>query len=223
MTRAVFLRAAFNFLLDLLTVRHIAGLENVPASGPYIVVANHLSTLDAALVYGLLGGPEMKGWAAEKWERNLVFGTILRLGGSYFIQRGQVDRDAFDFAVEWLRAGHVFGMAPEGTRSKTGGLIQGKTGVAYIAQQSGAPIVPMAHSGTDRVLHSLVRLRRHPIDIRIGRPFHLPQLDTNNRSASLRRNGDEVMCRLAALLPPSYRGIYADHPRLKELLASGDV
>jgi 1-acyl-sn-glycerol-3-phosphate acyltransferase len=221
-TRARFLRAAFNFLLGLFTRRHITGLENVPACGPYIVAANHLSTLDAALVYGLLGGPEMKGWAAEKWERNLVFGSILRLGGSYFIQRGQVDRDAFDFAVEWLRAGHVFGMAPEGTRSHTGGLLQGKTGIAYIAQQSGAPIVPMAHSGTDRALRFWPRLRRLPIDIRIGRTFSLPPVDTNDRSASLRRNADEVMCRLAALLPQSYRGVYADHPRLKELLASGD-
>jgi 1-acyl-sn-glycerol-3-phosphate acyltransferase len=222
MTRADWLRAAFNFVLDRLTVRRTVGLEHVPARGPYIVVTNHLSVLDAALVYGQLGGPEMKGWAAEKWERNLVFGTILRMGGGYFIQRGQVHREAIDFAVEWLRAGHTFGMAPEGTRSRKGGLIQGKTGVAYLAHLSGAPIIPFAHSGTDRVIHSLVRLRRHPIDIVIGRPFHLPPLDAGDRSAGLRRNADEVMCRLAALLPPSYRGIYADHPRLKELLASGD-
>jgi 1-acyl-sn-glycerol-3-phosphate acyltransferase len=217
------LRGLFNLILDLLTVRRIVGLEHVPARGPYIVVTNHLSVLDAPLVYGLLGGPDMRGWAAEKWERNLVFGTILRMGDSYFIQRGQVDRRAIDYAVDWLRAGHVFGMAPEGTRTKTGGLAQGKTGVAYIAHLSGAPILPFAHSGTDHVLQSLLRLRRHPIDVIIGRPFQLPPLDPNDRSASLRRNADEVMCRLAALLPPSYRGIYADHQRTKELLGSGAV
>ena len=221
MSRNRVLRALFNLILDLITVRRIVGLEHVPARGPYIVVANHLSVLDAPLVYGLLGGPDMRGWAAEKWERNLVFGTILRMGDSYFIQRGQVDRRAIDYAVEWLRGGHVFGMAPEGTRTKTGGLAQGKTGVAYIAHLSGAPILPFAHSGTDRVLQSLVRLRRHPIDVIIGRPFQLPPLDPNDRSASLRRNADEVMCHLAALLPPPYRGIYADHRRTKELLASG--
>jgi 1-acyl-sn-glycerol-3-phosphate acyltransferase len=219
MNRAQLLHAAFNRALDLIADRHVVGLENVPPHGPYIVVTNHLSALDAAVIYGQLGGPDMKGWAAEKWERNLVFGTILRMGGGYFIQRGQVHRDAIEFAVEWLRAGHVFGMAPEGTRSRGGGLNQGKTGVAYLAHLSGAPIVPLAHSGTDKVMRSLLRLRRGHIEVMIGPAFHLPPLDPADRSAGLRRHADEVMCRLAMLLPPEYRGVYADHPRLRELLA----
>jgi 1-acyl-sn-glycerol-3-phosphate acyltransferase len=71
------------------------------------------------------------------------------------------------------------------------------------------------------VAHALLRLRRQRVDIAIGRLFALPPLDPDDRAASLRRNTDEIMCRLAALLPPSYRGHYADHPRLRELLAAG--
>jgi 1-acyl-sn-glycerol-3-phosphate acyltransferase len=213
----------FRFLLRLVTDRHVTGRKNIPERGPYIVVANHLSFLDAPIVYDLVGGPELTGWAAEKWEHNLIFGTILRMIGAYFVQRGQVDRGALDFAVDWLRAGHIFGMAPEGTRSHTGGLNRAKTGVAYIAHQSGAPILPIAHSGTDRAMASLLRLRRQPIDIAIGRVFYLPPLDPDGRAASLRRNADEVMSHLAALLPPSYRGFYAEHPRVRELLASGEA
>jgi 1-acyl-sn-glycerol-3-phosphate acyltransferase len=220
-TRVRILTAFFRAILNLLTDRRIVGRENIPARGPYIAVANHLSTLDAPIVYDLVGGPELSGWAAEKWKHNLIYGTILRMVGSYFIQRGQVDRGGLDFAVDWLRAGHVFGMAPEGTRSRTGGLIQGKTGVAYIADRSGAPILPIAHSGTDLVPKTLLRLRRQRIDIVIGPVFHLPPLDPDDRAASLRRNADEVMCHLAALLPPSYRGLYAQHPRLQQLLAAG--
>jgi 1-acyl-sn-glycerol-3-phosphate acyltransferase len=215
--------AIFRSVLGLITDRHVAGRENIPDRGPFIAVANHLSFLDAPLVYDLVGGPELSGWAAEKWEHNLVFGTILRTAGVYFIQRGLVDRGALDYAVRWLRAGHVFGMSPEGTRSHSGGLNQAKTGIAYIAHFSEAPILPIAHWGTDRAMQSLARLRRQRIDLVIGPLFHLPPLDLDDRAASLRRNTDEVMCRLAALLPTSYRGFYADHPRLQELLASTEA
>ncbi len=154
------LRWIFNALFRLLTRLHVEGMENLPGSGAYIVAANHLNFFDAPMIYGLVGGPRLSGWAAEKWERHAVYGTILKLGGGIFIQRGQVDRSALESAVAWLRSGRVFGMAPEGTRSKTGGLIRGKSGVAYLAHQSGAPIVPLAHFGTERIGPSLLRLRR---------------------------------------------------------------
>ncbi|HET7011767.1 MAG TPA: lysophospholipid acyltransferase family protein [Anaerolineales bacterium] len=221
--RVRFMIAFFRLLLNLLTERHIAGRENIPERGPYIVVANHLSFLDAPVLYEVVGGPQLSGWAAEKWERNLVFGTILRTMGIHFIQRGLVDRSALDFAVEWLRSGGTFGMSPEGTRSQSGALNQAKTGVAYIAHHSGASILPIAHHGTERAMRSLLRLRRQRIDVTVGRLFSLPPLDPDDRAASLRRNADEVMCHLAALLPPSYRGFYADHPRTQALLASGEA
>jgi 1-acyl-sn-glycerol-3-phosphate acyltransferase len=215
-----FLRWLFNLLFALLTHRHVEGLQHLPTQGPYILASNHLSRLDTVLVYSLAGGGHLTGWAAEKYQRHWLFGPILRLGGGIFIRRGEVDREALQSAVDWLRAGRAFGMAPEGTRSKTGALIRAKTGVAYLANASGAPIVPVAITGTERAVPELLRLRRPRLTVRIAKPVHLPQVADDERAAGLRRNTDEIMCRIAALLPPQYRGVYADHPRLQEMLAA---
>jgi 1-acyl-sn-glycerol-3-phosphate acyltransferase len=91
--------------------------------------------------------------------------------------------------------------------------------VSYIAQQSGAPILPMAHFGTEKVLRTWLRLRRPEVTVRMGPPFALPPLQAGDRSAGLRQQADLVMCHIAALLPPEYRGVYADHPQLRRLLA----
>ena len=207
-------------LLDVLTIRRVAGQAHLPSDGPCIVVANHLSFLDAVLVFDLIGGDKLTAMAAEKWENNLVFGTLLRLGNAFFVRRGQVDRQALDRAAEWLRAGKIFGIAPEGTRSLDGGLGRAKPGVAYLASLVDCPIVPIAHWGTEATMSSWLRLRRPHIDIRVGPAFRLPPLDPDDRSASLRRNADEVMCHLAALMPASRWGRYAEDPRVRRLLAT---
>ena len=213
------LRRVFDFLFRVLCRRSVQGREHAPTQGPYVLVTNHLSRLDAPLIYGLVGGAHITGWAAEKYQRHWLFGTITRLGGGIFIRRGEVDRGALQAAVEWLRAGKVFGMSPEGTRSSTGALIRAKTGAAYLINETGAPVVPIAIVGTERALQTLVRLRRPVISVRFGKPLHLPPLGQEDRTAALRRNTDEIMCQIAAMLPPQYRGVYADHPRLKELLS----
>ena len=221
------LRWLFNALFALLTVREVEGLEGLPADGPYILATNHLSIYDPALIYGLIGNECFSGWAAEKWEHHLIFGSILRLGGAIFIQRGQVDRNALDKALCWLRQGRIFGIAPEGTRSRTGGLIRGKTGVAYLAHEAGVPILPLAHSGTEGSIRGIFHFRRQKIRVHFGEAIHLPPADPSQHAAALRRDTDEVMCQIAALLPPAYRGVYRDHPRVDEILramaAKGEV
>lgn len=217
------LRWIFDRLLAILTRRRIEGRENLPPKGPYILAANHLHLLDAPLLYALVGGDQLSGWAAEKWQNDPFIGTILKLGGATFIRRGEVDREAIAAAVDWLKSGKVFGIAPEGTRSKTGGLIRGKSGIAYIAHEAEVPIVPIGHYGTEKIWTALAHLRRQPVTVRIGKPFLLPPLSTHDRAASLRQQADEVMCRIAALLPPEYRGMYADYPRLQELLREGSA
>ncbi len=217
------LRRIFSALFALLTTTRVEGLHNVPPQGPYILATNHLSRIDVALIGSLFAKKDLTGWAAEKYERHWFFGTILRLGGIIFIRRGEVDRRALGSAVEWLRAGKIFGMSPEGTRSKTGALIRAKTGAAYLAMQTGAPIVPIALTGTESAIRDLLRLRRPYLTVRVGEPFTLPPVPEDDRTNGLRRNTDEIMCRIAAMLPPQYRGIYADHPRLKELLAEAEA
>ena len=215
---AHFAKWIFRAAFTLLTRLEVKNLENIPSKGPYILAPNHLSRADPPLLFIYFGGKNVTGWVANKYRRNLFFGLLVRLGNPIFIRRGEVDRQAIDAAVEALHAGKIFGLAPEGTRSRVGSLIRGKTGVAYLADAAGAPILPTAITGTDSLFRDLLRLRRPRITVTFGELFRLPPLDTQDRNASLRKNADEVMCRIAAMLPESYRGVYADHPRLQEFL-----
>ena len=148
-----FLHWIFGLLSRLLARRQIEGLENLPESGPYILAINHLSYFDLPFVFGLLGGEDVTGWAAEKYARHPLFGPILRMGGGIFIDRGEVDRSALSAAEAWLNKGKIFGMAPEGTRSRDHQLQRGKTCVAYLSQATGAPIVPIGLHGTEDTIH----------------------------------------------------------------------
>ncbi|UCF60300.1 MAG: 1-acyl-sn-glycerol-3-phosphate acyltransferase [Anaerolineaceae bacterium] len=212
-------KAAFT----LLSTRKIEGLENIPSQGPYILVANHLSRVDGPLLLTFIKHNNVTGWAAAKYRSHPLFGLVVRLGGGIFIQRGKVDRDALTAGVSWLREGNIFGLAPEGTRSKTGALIRAKVGAAYLADITKAPILPIAIMGTESFMRNLLRLRRSHLIVRIGAPFHLPPIPENERSKGLRRNTDEIMCRIAAMMTPNYHGAYADHPRLGELLSEIDA
>jgi 1-acyl-sn-glycerol-3-phosphate acyltransferase len=210
----------FRLGLWLLTRRVVEGVEGLPEP-PYILASNHLGTLDVPFIYAAAGGPPLVGWAAEKYERQLIFGGLLRAGGAVFIQRGQVDRRALNFAVDALKSGKSFGMAPEGTRSPHHSLIRAKTGVAFLADEAQVPVVPVALTGTEDPFKSWLHLRRPILRARFGPPFRLPPLPAEGRTEALKRNTDEIMCRIAALLPPAYRGVYADHPRTVALIAEG--
>lgn len=217
--RSRLLRWFFNVLVKLLSRARAEGLHNLPAHRPYLLVSNHMSMADIPLGYVFLGTEDTAGWVANKWRYNLLLWPILRLGRGIFIRRGEIDRAALEAAADWLKQGKVFALAPEGTRSRNGQLQRGKTGAAYLAQLAQVPIVPAAVIGTDQTFQHLLRLRRPELLLRVGKPFNLPPLDPSERSAGLRRQADEIMCRIAALLPPRYWGAYADHPRLRELLA----
>jgi len=111
-------------------------------------------------------------------------------------------------------------IAPEGTRSRTGSLIEAKPGVSYLATKLNRPIVPVGITGTEdqALIVNLKKLRRGHITVTAGHPFMLPPLPRENRDEVLKQYTDEIMCHIAALLPEKYRGVYANHPRLKELL-----
>lgn len=213
-----FFRWLFNLLFLILTRRTVIGRENVPQQGPYILTTNHLSYFDTPLIFGVLGGENVIGWAAEKYEQHWLFGFIIRSIGGIFIQRGEVDRYALSEAVKAIKAGKVFAVAPEGTRSKTQSLQPGKTGVAFLVHHTGVPVVSTAITGTEHMADSLRHLRRQRITITFSKPYTLPPIDRSERNHALEANTDEIMCRIAAMLPESYRGVYRDHPRLQEFL-----
>jgi 1-acyl-sn-glycerol-3-phosphate acyltransferase len=121
-----------------------------------------------------------------------------------------------------MEKNNILVIAPEGTRSRAGSLIEAKSGVSYLAAKLNRPIVPVAITGTEDkvVFGNLKRLRRSHFTVTAGPAFTLPPLPRENRDEALKRYTDEIMCHIAALLPEKYWGVYADHPRLKELLAA---
>lgn len=209
------------FLYRLIAPVEVQGKENVPASGAFIGVSNHLGVLDPALVYFFLDRKDITILVAEKYQKYAILRWVVKQLNSSFVDRFNADLGAMRVALARLRQGGVLVIAPEGTRSKTGGLVEGQPGASYLAARTGVPVVPAGIIGTrDREVISKFRhLRRPHITVRIGSPFALPQLDGKDREATIQQYTAEIMCRIAALLPPDYRGIYADHPRLNEFLA----
>ncbi|MCS6909248.1 MAG: 1-acyl-sn-glycerol-3-phosphate acyltransferase [Anaerolineales bacterium] len=211
-----FLRAIFRFLGWLLLRQEVHGLENIPVSGPFLVVVNHLGIADPPLIF-MNVSRQMVVFAADKWKKVLGIRQLLEAAGVIWVARGEADLGAIKAALAVLRAGRPLGMAPEGTRSRTRALQRGKTGAAYLADRTGVPIVPIGISGSERLAENLRRLRRTPVRLVVGKPFHLPP---HGRASGdlLEAYTTQIMCRIAALLPPEYRGVYADHPQLRELL-----
>jgi len=195
----------------------VRGLENVPADGPVILMINHVNFLDPFVVVASMPRQVTAMSKIENFSIPL-WGWVFKWYGAIPVHRGEVDRKALKAALDVLKTDTMLLIAPEGTRSKTGALIRAKTGAAYLADQAKVLIVPIAIAGTESIMRNLLRLRRSRLIVQIGKPFLLPAIQDNDRSKGLRRNTDEIMCRIAAMLPQAYRGVYADHPRLKELL-----
>lgn len=211
------IRAVFRLVADV----QITGRENVPERGAFVLVTNHIGLVDIVMFHYVFDRFDMFIPVGEKWEKNPFIRFLGRHLNFLFVDRFNPDLKALRKMITLMEAGNAMVIAPEGTRSRTGALIEGKPGAAYLAARSGFPVVPVAITGTeDRViLGNLKRFRKSRITLTGGQPFTLPPLPRENRDQALQAATDEIMCRIAALLPERYRGVYAEHPRLKELLS----
>jgi 1-acyl-sn-glycerol-3-phosphate acyltransferase len=217
--------ALIHFLFNNLLHTNVRGKENVPSSGSFVLASNHLGIVDALLVYHILDRDDLFIPVAEKWEKIPLFRFLAKHLDFIFIDRFNPDIKAMRAIMQRMAEGKVLVIAPEGTRSRTGALIEAKPGVSYLAARSGFPIVPAALFGTEdkNVFGSFKRLRRPEVFVVGGKPFKLPPFPKRNREDALQIYTDEIMCQIAALLPPAYWGVYADHPRLKELINNPDL
>ena len=213
-----FLRSIIRFSFWLLTDTNITGAENIPASGACILTINHLGILDAPLVFILLERNDATGLVGLTHKKNPILRWLVTLMDGIWIDRENPDVQALKEARSYLKKGWILGIAPEGTRSDTHALIEGKPGVAFLADKMQGMIVPIGISGTEGGLRRMFTFQNPKFMVIVGEPFRLPLLDRKNRDVSLQQNTDEIMCRIAALLPPRYRGVYAKHPRTKELV-----
>ncbi len=215
------LRWLIRRILDVIARIEIRNYDNVPEAGAYVIATNHLGFLDVTMLFYSIDRWDVFIPVAEKWERS----GFLRWLGKYlnfvFIDRFNPDLKAMRTMIRLMESGHILVIAPEGTRSRVESLNEGKPGVSYLAAKLQRPIIPVGIAGTeDRVvLDNLRHLRKTRIVVTAGQPFVLPALPRNDRDSTLKGFTDEIMCRIAALIPEKNRGVYADHPKLKELLA----
>jgi 1-acyl-sn-glycerol-3-phosphate acyltransferase len=206
-------------ILGLIARVEIVGFENMPTGG-FVIAANHIGRLDAALAYYILDRPDIIMVVAEKYEKYAIFRWLVKLTNGMFVDRYNADIHAIRETLRRLQQGQVFTITPEGTRSKSGNLIEAKPGGIYLAWKAGVPVQPVALTGTEDavVAARLKHFKRLNIKIVAGQPFTLPSVKGKERDAAMQQYTDEVMCRIAALLPEDRRGTYAQHPRLKELV-----
>lgn len=185
-------------------------LAKVPARGPLIVISNHTGSLEVPMLFAWLQPRPLTGWAkVETWDKPL-FNWLFTLWGAIPVHRGEADMSALRVALERLEAGYIFGVAPEGTRNRTGRLLRAHPGAVTLALRSGAPILPIAHWGGENFRANLKRLRRTDFSMRVGRPFLIHNGGERITREERQQIVDEMMYQLAALLPEAFRGEYGD-------------
>jgi 1-acyl-sn-glycerol-3-phosphate acyltransferase len=216
-----FLRWLIRALFNLVARVEVTGYEHLPTEGSYVIATNHLGIVDAPMAFYALDNWDMFVMIGEKWEKVAIFRWLGKYFNFIFIDRFNPDIKTLRKVIKLMEEDNILVIAPEGTRSRVGSLIEAKPGVSYLATKLNRPIVPVALAGTeDEVLfRNLKRLKRTHMTITAGPTFTLPPLPKENRDEALKQYTDEIMCHIAALLPEKYRGFYAEHPRLKELLA----
>ena len=212
------LRSIVRFLMNIIADVEVVDLDKMPA-GNFILAANHLGRLDSAILLYAVDREDIIMPVAEKYRDHPLFGAIGRAVNAVWLNRFDADHAAFREILARMQKGGLMVIAPEGTRSKTEALQEGKMGVAFLAGRSGYPVLPIALTGTeDRlIVQNLKRFRKSKITARGGELFHVEIPRGTGREQALRTATDEIMCRIAALLPERYRGVYANHPVLKKL------
>jgi 1-acyl-sn-glycerol-3-phosphate acyltransferase len=202
--------AIIGFVSRLLWGATIEGAERLPRTGPFILVVNHCSNLDPLMmgwasghqigrVVHFMAKIEMRGWP--------IIGWLATQAGVYFVRRGERDRAAQLFSLQALADGRPIAIFPEGTRSRTGRLREGKPGAALIAMRSGAALVPAGISGTQRIFPNGSRWpHASRVRIRYGEPFTLPHQPTGRLDREALAEGTErIMSAIEALLPADQR------------------
>jgi 1-acyl-sn-glycerol-3-phosphate acyltransferase len=196
-------------------VKATGAIDEIPRDGPVILAANHASNLDAVAIGSWmmpnlgrrihwLGKKELFAWP--------IIGWAAAHGGVHPVDRGAADIEAFRLATRILDQGQILFVFPEGTRSPDGALQTARDGIAVLALRTGAPIVPIGISGSNRVWPKGQKLP-HPgghVTVRVGAPFRPTDLlppGTDRRTAKGLVT-TMIMERIAALLPPAQRGAY---------------
>lgn len=190
---------------------NVSGLDNVPQSGPTLLMMNHISFIDPVLYMGLITHRYVIPPTKVENMQNPLFAPLIRWWGTFSINRGEVDRKALLNSIELIKSGQLVLIAPEGTRHPEG-LAEPKDGMAYIATKAEAVIVPSGISGAIGWEDNLKRFKRTHIEVHFGQPFRFKtggqtRISREELGVMMR----EAMYQLALVVPdPNLRGRYSD-------------
>ncbi len=187
----------------------LRGADNVPKTGPLLIVSNHVGAVDPALIGGWTPRPV---WFMAKAElfRSRFSGAIMRAYHAFPVVRHSPDTKALRQAFNLLGSGRAVVLFPEGHRAEDARLHRAEPGAGFIARRSGAPLVPIGITGSDRVLgrHQLIP-RRAPVGMVFGKPFSLPDKNQDGSRMDHQQSADFLMMKIAELLPLENQGEYA--------------
>ena len=181
----------------------VVGRQNVLETGPLIIASNHLSWTDVPLIPAFLKRKVVYMAKEETFQGNM--GWLVRFLGAFPVKRGEADRQSLITAQQQLKTGHILSIFPEGTRSKIHSLGQAHAGMGMIALRSGAPVLPVAIYGSENALKKF----RPRITIIFGEPMILTPKGKKITREDIDESTEHVMLRIASMLPPEYRGVYA--------------
>jgi 1-acyl-sn-glycerol-3-phosphate acyltransferase len=185
-------------------------LQKVPMQGPLIAISNHTGQIEVPLIFAHLQPRRLTGWAKiESWD-NKFLNWVFNIWGMIPVRRGEADMHALKAAIRALEKGYIFGIAPEGTRNYNGILKRALPGVVTLALHTDTPVIPIAHWGGENFMKNLKRLKRTDYHIRVGKPFRVETQGIKVTGEIRQQIVDEMMYRLANLLPEEYRGEYSD-------------
>ena len=205
----------FKGLTSLLCRIDDAELAKVPSSGPLIIYTNHINILEIPIIYTRLQPRRVHGMLlAERWNIPVI-NWALDVSETIPLHRAEADFTSLKAGLRMLEKGDMLVIAPEGTRSHDGRLGPAHPGVVLLALHSRAALIPVAYFGAERWLDNLRRLKRTDFHMRVGPSFHLDERGEKVTATLRQQMVDEMMCQLAALLPPQYRGVYGDMTQAK--------
>jgi 1-acyl-sn-glycerol-3-phosphate acyltransferase len=186
---------------------HLRGAANVPRSGPLLMVSNHVGAADPALIGGWTPRPVWFMAKAELFKGSWAW--VMRGYHAFPVVRHSADRAALRRAVGLLREGSAVVLFPEGHRSENARLLRAEPGAGFVARRSGAPLLPIAITGTQNVLGRQSTIpRRADVAMTFGEPFQLPERNRDGSPMDHQQSADYLMTKIAELLPLEYQGEY---------------
>lgn len=209
--RRTSIRFVFRQFFRVLYRVRVTGKENIPSEGAYLIAHNHVSIVDPTVILSFWPISVQAIGAVELWQRPGQ-NWLVQFYGTLPVNRGEMDRQFIESAVNVLRGGMPLLIAPEGTRSHVPGMKQANPGIAYLVERAQVPVVPVAVTGnTDENIKLALKGKRPALDVRIGKQFHLPPLEGQGgaRREARQRNSDLVLEHVAEMLPATYQGVYA--------------